>query len=133
MAITTSRSVEYSDLDFIFKSNPNTRDLGSKKNINSVKQSVLNILNTNHGEKVFEPLFGANLRQFLFENSGILTSIAITDSIKEALANWEPRVKVLNVKVNNKPDLNKIAITIAVRIISTNEVENITTSIERLR
>jgi len=94
---------------------------------------VLHILNTNHGEKVFQPLFGANLRQYLFENNGLITSIAITDSIKEAITNFEPRVEVLNVKVNNKPDLNKIAITVVVKIISTNQITNIATSLERLR
>jgi len=133
MAITTSNKTEYVDLDFVFKSNPNTGDIGIKKQINSVKQSVLHILNTNHGEKVFQPLFGANLRQYLFENNGLITSIAITDSIKEAITNFEPRVEVLNVKVNNKPDLNKIAITVVVKIISTNQITNIATSLERLR
>jgi len=133
MAITTSNAVEYKDLDFLFKSNPNTGDIGTKKDINAVKQSVLNILHTNHGEKLFAPLFGANLRAYLFENNGLLTSIAMADSIKEAISNYEPRVIVLNVKIDNQPDLNKVAITLVVRIVSTNQITNIATSIERIR
>jgi phage baseplate assembly protein W len=133
MAITTSNIAEYVDLDFVFKSNPNTGDLGIKQQINAVKQSILHILHTNHGEKVFEPLFGANLIQFLFENNGLITSIAIADSIKEAIINYEPRVEVLNVKVNNNPDANSIEITLVVKIISTNQITSIATSLERLR
>ena len=133
MAITTSNPSEYKDLDFLFKSNPNTGDIGVKHQINAVRQSILNILNTNHGEKVFEPLFGANLRAYLFENSGLITSIAIADSIKEAINNYEPRVEILNVKIDNRPDLNKVGITLVVKIISINQITNIATSIERLR
>lgn len=133
MAITTSNIIEYKDLDFTFQSNPNTGDLGIKKDINSVKQSILNILNTNHGEKPFEPLFGANLRAYLFENNGTITSIAIADSIKESIANYEPRVEVLNVKVTNKPNEYSIGITLVVKIIATSQITNISTSIERLR
>jgi phage baseplate assembly protein W len=57
----------------------------------------------------------------------------MADSIKEAISNYEPRVIVLNVKIDNQPDLNKVAITLVVRIVSTNQITNIATSIERIR
>jgi phage baseplate assembly protein W len=133
MAITTAHNTEYSDLDFLFKSNPNTGDLGTKKEINSVKQSVLNIIKTNHGEKVFQPLFGANLRQYLFENMTDIVAHAIFDSIKDAILNFEPRVKVLNIKIKDLADQNRIKITLEAQMISTSESFNIETSIERLR
>jgi|LWDU01.1.fsa_nt_gi phage baseplate assembly protein W len=133
MAITTSRLVNYSDLDFLFKSNPNTGDLGTKTEINAVKQSVLNILKTNHGEKLFQPYFGANLRLYLFENINSVTVTALVNDIKEAITNFEPRVEILNVKVNTIDDQNRISITVVVKIISTSSIVNIDTSIERLR
>jgi phage baseplate assembly protein W len=133
MAITTSRLIAYKDLDFLFKSNPNTGDLGTKSDINAVKQSVLNILNTNHGEKLFAPLFGANLRQYLFENINTVTVTSLVDNIKDAISNYEPRVKVLNVKVRAIDDENRVNITVVCKIISTSETINIDTTIERLR
>lgn len=133
MAITTSNIITYKDLDFTFQSNPNTGDLGIKKDINSVKQSILNILRTNHGEKPFEPLFGANLRTYLFENPGLVTEVAIENSIKMAIENYEPRVEILDIKVDDHTDENRIGIQLTVKIISISQITNISTSIERLR
>ena len=63
-----ARQETYKDADFTFKENPNTNDVAIKKNNEAVKQSVLNILRTNHGERPFNYFFGANLRSYLFEN-----------------------------------------------------------------
>ena len=41
---TIARTATYKDLDFTFKQNPNTNDVGIKKDNASIKQSVLNIL-----------------------------------------------------------------------------------------
>ena len=78
---------QYSDIDFIYKLNPNTGDISTKKGINAVKQSVLNILRTNHGERPFNPYFGANLRSYLFENINYATAVIISNQVKNALAN----------------------------------------------
>ena len=43
-----ARQETYKDLDFSFKQNPNTNDVGIKKNNAAVIQSCLNILRTNH-------------------------------------------------------------------------------------
>ena len=129
----TARTTEYSDLNFSFKANPNTQDMGIVKGIHSVKQSVLAILKTNHGERPFNPYFGANLRQYLFENINNVTASRISNSIKWALENDEPRVKLLNVNVKAQPDSNKITIRVTVQIISTSEIMDVDTSLERLR
>ena len=64
-SITTSKISDYSDIDISFKSNPNlANDVAIKKESAAIRQSVMNILKTNHGEKPFEPLYGANLIQF---------------------------------------------------------------------
>ena len=64
---TIARQATYKDLDFSFKQNPNTNDVGIKKDNLSISQSVLNILRTNHGERPFNYGFGANLRQYLLK------------------------------------------------------------------
>ena len=124
---------QYSDIDFIYKLNPNTGDISTKKGINAVKQSVLNILRTNHGERPFNPYFGANLRSYLFENINYVTASMIASQVKNAIANDEPRVKVLNVNVKTFPDRNDVQITLTIQIIGTNSSMDISTTLERLR
>mgnify|MGYP001169386806 CR=1 FL=1 len=128
-----ARQETYKDLDFTFKQNPNTNDVGIKRNNESVKQSILNILNTNHGERPFNWNFGANLRSYLFENMTQITAASMSTSIETALKNWEPRLEVLNTNIQAKADENDVYITVTGRVKSTNEIVDIATTIERLR
>ena len=128
-----ARQVTYKDLDFTFKQNPNTNDVGIKKDNASVIQSVLNILRTNHGERPFNYTFGANLRSYLFENMTQITAASMSTSIETALKNWEPRLEVLNTNIQAKADENDVYITVTGRVKSTNEIVDIATTIERLR
>ena len=130
---TIARQALYKDLDFTFKQNPNTNDVGIKKNNDSVKQSVLNILRTNHGERPFNYKFGANLRKYLFENMTQITAASMSTSIETALKNWEPRLEVLNTNVQTRGEDNEVYITVTGRVKSSNEIVDITTTIERLR
>ena len=128
-----ARQETYKDLDFTFKQNPNTNDIGIKKNNNAVIQSVLNILQTNHGERPFNYNFGANLRSYLFENMTNITAAQMSTSINTALANYEPRLEVLNTNIQARADENEVRITVTGRVKSSNEVIDISTTIERLR
>ena len=130
---TIARQETYKDVDFTFKQNPNTNDVGIKKNNASISQSVLNILRTNHGERPFNFDFGANLRQYLFENMTNITAANMSTSINLALANFEPRIEVLNTNIQARADENDVRITVTGRVKSSNEVVDISTSIERLR
>jgi phage baseplate assembly protein W len=130
---TIAREETYKDLDFTFKQNPNTNDVGIKKNNAAVIQSCLNILRTNNGERPFNYNFGANLRSYLFENMNQITAANMASSINVALKNYEPRIEVLNTNIQSQPDDNEIYITITGRVKSTNEIIDISTTIERLR
>ena len=130
---TIARQALYKDLDFTFKQNPNTNDVGIKKDNASIIQSVLNILRTNHGERPFNWNFGANLRSYLFENMTRITAASMSTSINTALENWEPRIAVLNTNIQAKADENEVYITVTGRVISSNEIVDISTTIERLR
>ncbi len=128
-----ARQETYKDLDFSFKQNPNTNDVGIKKNNAAVIQSCLNILRTNHGERPFDYNFGANLRAYLFENMTNITAANMATNIKVALKNYEPRIEVLNVNIQATASENDIFITVTGRVISNNEIVDIATTIERLR
>ena len=130
---TIARQATYKDLDFTFKQNPNTNDVGIKKDNASISQSVLNILRTNHGERPFNYNFGANLRKYLFENMTRATAASMSTSIETALKNWEPRIEVLNTNIQAKADENEVKVTVTGRVKSSNEILDIATTIERLR
>jgi len=128
-----ARNETYKDLDFAFKQNPNTNDVGIKKNNDAVIQSCLNILRTNHGERPFDYNFGANLRAYLFENMTNITAANMGTSINNALENYEPRIKVLNTNIQTRAGENDVYITVTGEVLSNNEIVDITTTIERLR
>ena len=130
---TIAREETYKDLDFTFKQNPNTNDVGIKKNNAAVIQSCLNILRTNNGERPFNYNFGANLRSYLFENMNQITAANMSTSINVALKNYEPRIEVLNTNIQARADDNEVYITVTGRVKSTNEIVDISTTIERLR
>jgi len=130
---TIARQATYKDLDFTFKQNPNTNDVGIKKDNASIIQSVLNILRTNHGERPFNYNFGANLIIYLFENISNITAANMSTSINVALQNYEPRIEVMNTNIQARADQNQVNITITGRVLSSNEILDITTTIERLR
>jgi phage baseplate assembly protein W len=130
---TIATTSTYSDLDFTFKQNPNTNDVGIKKNNAAIIQSCLNILRTNHGERPFNYNFGANLRAYLFENMTQITASNMSTSINLALKNHEPRLEVLNTNIQAKADDNEVFITVTGRVKSSNQILDISTTIERLR
>ena len=128
-----ARQETYKDLDFSFKQNPNTNDVGIKKNNAAVIQSCLNILRTNHGERPFDYNFGANLRAYLFENMNNVTAANMATNIQVALKNYEPRIEVLNVNVRAQAAENDVFITVTGRVKSSNDIVDIATTLERLR
>ena len=57
----------YRDLDLDFSINSATKDIQKLSDVESVKRSVRNLINTNHYERPFHPEIGSNLRAMLFE------------------------------------------------------------------
>jgi len=129
-----ARERTYTDLDFAFRANPITGDIALKREVQAVKQSVLNILLTNRGERPFDPEFGSDIRKQLFENFDPITEQLLSDQIRSALRNYEPRVRVLNVNVNGRPDNNALNVSVEVEIQSPERtVTSVDFSVERLR
>jgi len=129
-----AREKVYSDVDFAFRMNPVTSDVAVKRDVEAVKQSVINILSTSRGERPFMPDFGGNIRAYLFETVDAATVSLIEEEIQSALTNYEPRVRVLSVDVDDLSDQNAINIKLEIEILSpTNTVETVEFVVERLR
>lgn len=130
--LVTSRRRVYSDIDLSFENRP-SGDIYKKVDVAAVKQSVRNILLTNHGEKPFEPFFGANLRSLLFELTSPTLEEDINSAVRTALRNYEPRAVIQRVIVQSSPDYNSIWVTVEFRIINTAETLSVEVDLTRLR
>jgi phage baseplate assembly protein W len=69
-----------------------------------VRQAIAIILGTSPGERVMRPEFGAGLNALVFEPMNTTTFELIRARVQEALARWEPRILVREVRVRPDPD-----------------------------
>ena len=110
-------SKSFKDISISFKFNPLSGDLIALKNENAIARAVRNIVLTTPGEKFFDPDFGSSVSEILFENVDDITAISIKDEIKNSLQNYEPRVEIIDVKVNPNFDENQFDVIITYRIV----------------
>lgn len=79
----------YSDIE---QSNSQLKTLA--EDIETVYQSIANILNTAITERFFNPEFGSELESILFEPMDSVTEAMIFRLVIEAIERWEPRVRI---------------------------------------
>ncbi len=65
-----------------------------------IRQSIRLILETDPGERVMRPDFGAGLRRLVFEPINMATLTLVRHRVEEALVAWEPRIDVQDVVVS---------------------------------
>ena len=107
----------FKDVSMSFKFNPLSGDLIALKNESAIARSVRNIILTNPGEKVFDPFFGSNVSNILFETVDDITAVSIQDEIENSLKNYEPRVEIIDVIVDPDYDNNQFDVTISYQIV----------------
>jgi phage baseplate assembly protein W len=90
-----------------------------------VRQAILIILQTNTGERVMRPTFGAGLRDFLFEPVDATTMALLQTRVQESLIDWEPRIDLQSVVVTASEQLNALDIEIAYLVRATNTAANL--------
>ena len=76
-----------------------TKDLHKDKDIEAVKNSILNVLTTKKMERRMLPEFGASLEKLLFEPIDDVTAKRIGEAMIQELKFWEPRINVNNLLV----------------------------------
>jgi phage baseplate assembly protein W len=90
-----------------------------------VRQSILVILGTQHGDRVMRPGLGANLRSLAFASNNRATANLAQHYIEEALATWEPRIRLDEITVENDIANRRLVIRIRYRIRATYEPQNL--------
>ena len=123
----------YKDLNLGFQQNSATKDIQKITDVEAVKRSVRNLINTNHYEKPFHPEIGSNLRAMLFENMTPQMNHLISKQIERLIQNYEPRCRLVEVLTRPMFDRNGYAVQISFYVVNHPEPVTVETFLERLR
>ena len=124
----------FSDLNLNFVAHPLTGDITKLTNIEAVKRSVRNLINTNFYERPFHPEIGSNVRSILFEPVSPVVEDILSRHIRDVIENFEPRVELINIISKANLDENAYSVTIEFFVQnSPSGVQTVNLFLERLR
>ena len=123
----------YKDLNLGFQQNSATKDIQKLTDVEAVKRSVRNLINTNHYEKPFHPEIGSNLRAMLFENITPQMNHVISKNIELLIRNYEPRCRLVQVNTQPMFDRNGYACQISFYVVNYPDPVIVESFLERLR
>jgi len=123
----------FKDLDLNFTRNPVTNDITKIEDVDAVKRSVRNLVQTNFYERPFHPELGCGVRDLLFENYTPITGIFLKRKIEEVITNFEPRVMLNQITLDDDPDRNRLRVSIYFYIQGVEDPVVVETFLERLR
>ena len=115
MAVTISRS--FKDISLSFAKHPVTHDIIILKNEDAIKKSVINLVRTRLNERFFNNLIGTSVDDTLFElgNSDVFSFLE--EEITTLLNNFELRILLRSVEIENPDDTNNLNIKITYDIV----------------
>ena len=139
----------WADLDLDFTKHPVTKDITRKLNVEAVKRSVRNLIQTNRYDKKFHPEVDGGVTRHLFGLATAATKHDIGQAIMTCLQNYEPRVIVdrvnvrgnddelghvqSDVRVEGNIDTNGFNVSIFFRIVNSPEPIEVSLFLERIR
>ncbi len=124
----------FKDLSVTFKPHPVTGDLISVKDESAIKQSIVNLLLTNEGERFFEPEIGASISELLFEPLDYGVAALIQTKIRNTLTQYEPRINILDIRAEPDEINNGFEVELIFEVIGREDIPtNINFFLERTR
>ena len=126
-------SRSFRDIDLDFARNIVTNDVNVVEDITAVKRAVKNLVQTNFYERPFQPELGCGIRELLFENFTPMTRVFLERKIEEVLINYEPRVDLQSVQVDDDQDGNKLVVDIYFYIVGVPGPQQVQTFLQRTR
>ena len=91
----------------------------------SVRQAVWIVLGTARGERAMHPDFGCGIHDLVFQQNTAATAGKVTQSVKDALLHFEPRIDLLDVQVEARNGGEVLQISIDYRVRATNNTFNL--------
>jgi len=91
-----------------------------------IEEAIWVILGTARGERQMLPRFGCGIHDYVFAGTDPATRGGIAHQVREALVEWEPRIDVLDVRVESQADApNTLLISIDYRVRANNAFYNL--------
>lgn len=115
MAVQISRA--FKDISLSFTRSPITNDVVPLRNEDAIKKSVINLCRTRLTDRFFNELLGTSIEDALFELVGEDIGVSLEEEIKSLLNNFEPRIKLTQVNIEDDIDENGLYITIRYNIV----------------
>ena len=123
----------FKDLNLDFARNTVTNDVVKIEDVEAIKRSVRNLVNTNFYERPFHPELGCGVRQLLFESFTPVTSIFLRRKVEEVITNYEPRARLDQVIVTESMDRNAIEIRVVFYCMNIANPVTVLTTLQRIR
>ena len=126
-------SRSFRDLDLDFTRNAVTNDVNVIEDVVAVKRALRNLIQTNFYERPFQPELGCGIRELLFENFTPMTKVFLQNKIEEVLLNYEPRIDLNSVRVDDDQDNNRLIVDIYFYVVGVPGPQTVQTFLQRLR
>ena len=123
----------FKDLNLDFARNTVTNDVVKIEDVEAIKRSVRNLVNTNFYERPFHPEIGCGVRQLLFEPFTPVTSIFIKRKVEEVITNYEPRARLDQVIVTESMDRNAVEVRVVFYCMNIANPVTVLTTLQRIR
>ena len=102
-----------------------TGSLAVSSEEDNIRQSMMMILGTAYGERLYRPEFGCGIHDILFEPNNDLTAARVEYEVKKSLSLFEPRIKNIEVRATPDPDeQNRMNVKVNYIIRSNNTSQN---------
>ena len=123
----------FKDINLSLARHPITGDIASLTNIEAVKRSVRNLINTNFYERPFHPEIGSNVRSILFEPVSPIVASVLERHVRDVVENFEPRAELIDVQVSDNADANEYRVQIKFYVVNSSDIVDMNIFLERLR
>tara|TARA_Y100000593_G_scaffold23704_1_gene46991 strand:- start:175 stop:600 length:426 start_codon:yes stop_codon:yes gene_type:complete len=123
----------FRDLNLDFNRNTDTNDIIKIEDVEAVKRSVRNLVNTNFYERPFHPELGCGIRQLLFEPFTPVTGMFIRRKVEEVITNYEPRARLDQVIVTESDDRNSLEVRVVFYTMNIANPVTVLTTLRRIR
>jgi len=91
----------------------------------AIKNNLINFFLTNKNERYLNPLFGGNLRAFIFQQIDEGNIDSLKEDIQSQLGIYFPNIIIGSLNIDSYPDTNQISVTLKYSIKDTGLTDTI--------
>lgn len=128
---TTKKVPDYTGIGLDEKDLFQYGKIKTNKGIDRLEQSMRQIIITPKGSRFFVPDFGSMLYSIVYEPNDFILSDLACLYVREAIEEWEPRVRIEEIQTDYLTDPTVLYMNIIYRVLSTNSLENFVYALNR--